>query len=262
MEDKERMEVYEFGDLVGQAKMAHANEKLNKLIRLKILKRIQDEGLHKCMPGYKNLHEVFKAINASKTTGYEELKTLELMGEQTVELLIDLGITSRDSYLLAKSLEAGEDAEFEVLDKESGKFRIAGRVVTMDADRGLISGAMLEAVQRARVERGARENSEEKLKEKTEENKTLREKIRNGEERLSRLEQDAKRRERGLLEESKGEFGNLVMNLLALIKTMSETELTEEEQKLAERYLDLIEGKALNTIYEKLRVYLPKQEWE
>jgi len=255
------MEVFKFGDLVGRVQMANANEKLNKLMRIKLLKQIQDEGLHKCMPGTKNLHEFFKKIGISKTTGYEEFKALEMLGDQTVELLIELGVTSKDSYLLAKSMET-KDAEFEVLDRESGEFRVGGQVVTMDGDRGLISDAMLRAIQRVKLEQGARRETERKLEEKTGEAKTLTEKVRKGEDHYARLEADAQRRRRGLLEESDGAFGELVMNLMALIKTMSETELTEAEQGRAERYLNLIEGNALQTIYEKLRVYLPKPEWE
>jgi hypothetical protein len=254
--------VIEFSRQAGRAETAFANENINKFARLKALRTIQEQELYKYLPGGKTMRDALKLMGYSKTTGYEDLKTLEMLGDRTVELLMGLGVSSKDSYLLAKSLDEVEDAEFEVLDKEKGEFKIGGKVVTMDADRGLISSALLEQAERARVERQARQKIERDYAEKSEENQMLREKVFNGENKYTRLKADAQRRERGLLEESKGEFGNLVMNLVLIVNTMEKTELTEEEQKLAERYLDLIECKALQRVYEKLKVYLPKKEWE
>lgn len=160
--------VIEFSRQVGRAENAYANENINRMARLKALKTIQDKQLYRYLPGGKTMRDAFPLAGYGKTTGYQDLKALETLGDKTVELLMDIGVTSQDSYLLAKALESTEDGEFEVLDRESGEYRIGGQVVTMDGDRGLISDAMLRTIQRVKLEQDARRGVEAELEKRDE----------------------------------------------------------------------------------------------
>lgn len=244
----------------GKMQMAHL---FNKLSQVQIAQIIADlhEGQKYKEAGYGTFEELCDAFGISRQTGYRLKENLEAAGPELMGLMMQAGISIRDQRALLASGEI-EDAEFEIIDPVTGAVKIGGKVLLVKDSPDLVAAELLRLQQNQQIARRALRDTEKELEEKSEEIKMLREKVFNGENKYTRLQADAKRRQQGVLEESKGEFGNLVMNLLALVNTMEKTELTEEEQKLAERYLDLIECNALQRVYDKLKVYLPKKEWE
>lgn len=249
-EDREAIAALrEFDHLAGRAEMAYANESINRIARLRALKIIQDKKLYRYLPGG-TMRDGMDYLGYSKTTGYKDLKSLEILGDQTVELLIEQGITSNDSYMLAKAMEGGGGNEFEVLDKDGGEFRVGGQVVTMDGDKGLISSAMLKAIQNIKLQEDALRGKEQQLTKRDDENKKLWEKIRNGEDELVKL----RRQLRGPHPKDPKEVTRLsvmLMELIDFVKQIRAEKMTPEDEAARDRVMTLLENQVIGPLTAK-----------
>jgi len=218
-----------FHRITGQMEAFNTIEKFSRAARAKLFLILRESGAYKYIEGCNTLIDVFEKFGVAKSTGYMELEAIDNLGEELMEIMDDMGISTSDMYLISKGIEKIEGEEFEVLDADKGEYRINDVILYAEDDKAAVAAAVKKLINRFKREKLVAKGLEKKTEEQANEIEKFREALRNGERQWQKRENEIK----GFVYTK---FDRAMSEFLKAAKVLSVTEWTEKDLKLVKRH--------------------------